>query len=62
MSKTNYLTWAQQACDKEKLKEWNEARDLWQKALSYATSGTQNHNWAWARSVYCNTQYHDLRR
>ncbi|MFV0449087.1 MAG: ANR family transcriptional regulator [Vibrio sp.] len=62
MSKADYLSWAQQACEKEKQREWDEARALWKKAQSHAITGSQNENWAWARSVFCNVRHHQQSR
>ncbi len=62
MSKADYLSLAQQACEKERQREWDEARALWQKAHAHTTAGSQNENWAWARSVFCNVRRNDLSR
>ncbi len=62
MSKTDYLSLAQQACEKERQREWNEARTLWKKAQAHTPAGSQNENWAWARSVFCNVRHHEPSR
>lgn len=59
MSKANYLSWAGQACQKERLREWDEARALWIKAQNNATKGSQNEHWAWARAMFCNIRHHE---
>ncbi len=62
MSKADYLSLAQQACEKERQREWDDARVLWKKAQAHTTAGSQNENWAWARSVFCNVRHHEPSR
>lgn len=56
MNNSKYLKYAQQACEKEREKQWDEARELWLKAEAFVLPNTQNQNWAWARASFCNTQ------
>lgn len=57
MSVSTYKTIATQASERERLKEWEEAKELWQKAYTCSHPGSENKKWAWARAEYCNFKY-----
>ncbi|MFV0449074.1 MAG: ANR family transcriptional regulator [Vibrio sp.] len=56
MSGLSYTDSAEKACEKEKLKEWYEARELWLQANTKVSVGHPNRNWSWTRAMYCNIQ------
>ncbi len=48
-----YLDFAKEACEQERVKNWSEARKLWDIALSKVSQSSLNYNWAKSRMQLC---------